>query len=213
MQLFGKIYYYFKMLVKLYVVYTKFLFRNYAKFHLFIINKAVSNYILYSIYILLIMHGYFGQLGHQEHEFYHFITKGIVVYLQISSIEMFVVCRIPIARNYLIQVFGKEYFLTNLPKSQLLFKFVSPIFFLLTLEIFTMELRSRFVSHLHNACTTRYEQLYGDNGLVWPDIVKYEYHAEQAQILCGSCQGIVCAIADDITSLVNFIMEAIINFL
>lgn len=213
MRFFWKIYNYWQMLVRLYVIYIQFLFKYYAKCHLFIIRKAVSSHGLYFIYILFVLHGYFGQLGQQENEFYHFVSKCLVFYLKISSIEMFVVCRIPIAKNYLIKVFGQDYFVTNLPKSQLVFKYVSPIFFLLAIEIFTMTLRSRMVSYLHAACTTRYEQLHGFDALAWPDLVKQEYHTEQADILCGSCQGLTCAIADDITALVNCIMGVILNFL
>lgn len=211
MKFFMKPFYQFKSLVNTYASYIKSPFKHYVKFHIFILNKIVSNYTLYFIYILLLLYAYFGGLGQEEQYLYHFIAKFPVVYLYWSSHEMFLICSDPIYKEYLIKAFGNDYFVTHFPEKKLLFKYALPLFFLCFLEMLTRKLRYAYVCYLDEACTSKYEDLYGNNGLVWSDLTKYQYHVEQAEILSGSTQGLVCGIADDLTFLVNYLIETILN--
>lgn len=214
MKIFKKLLNSFKIIGIYYGKYIKFVLKYYVKLHLFILNKVLVSNFLYCVYIILMLHGIFGNLGHQEYESYHWMSLFVVCYLQVISIELFIICRIPFAKSFFFDMFGKEFVLINFPKyGEMVFKYIFPYFFLLALEILTIKLRNQYVLYLHDACTVRYEELYGFDGLVWPDMIKQQYHVEQENILSGSFQGLVCGVADDITVLVNFITKSILSFL
>lgn len=213
MENFRKLLNYLKIVVLYEINAVEFFFKYYLKLNLFILNAIVNNYVLCLIYILVLIHGFFGNMGAQQDESYHWVSRFVVCYLQVSSIEIFLVCHISIARKYLMKVFGREFFLTNFKKTgEIVLKYTFPYFFLLALEIFTIRLRSHYILYLHDACTARYEQVHGFDGFAWSDMVKQDYHAEQANILSGSLQGLTCAIGDDLTVLINFLVDIIKNF-
>lgn len=215
MKNFEKVFSYLKPLGKGYLTYLEFFLKYYVKLHIFILNKIAFSYLLYSVYILFMIHGYYSGMNQVEnHDSYQWVSLSIVSYLQVISVEMFIVCQVIIVKEYLLKLVGKEFFLTNFPKKgQLVFKFLFPYFWLLAVEVLTIKLRYSFVSYLSRACTLKYKEIYGNDIFVWSDLTKHQYHMEQGDILSGSNQGLVSSIADDINVLVNFLMESILNFL
>ena len=212
MKLFIKVRDCYKILVNNYTSYAKSPFKYYIKSRVFLLNTIVNHYELYFLYIVLCIHAFYGQFSQQDYELYIWMTRFIIGYLQITCVEIFFLCNDPINKEYLTKAFGDNYSVINLPNRKLVFKYISPYFFLLALEIFTIQLKLRYMLYLSAACDAKYGKLYGENGLIWSDLIKHEYHAEKAEILSRSCQGLVSGLAYDITFVINYIMDIIRSF-
>ena len=200
----------FKILVIIYITLS---LKYYLRSQLVVLNKIVNNNWLYFIFITLLIYGSFSCLGNHVCNSTHVVSWVIVSYLQATSIEIFIICRTPILRKWIIQVVGREYFVASFQKQgELVLRYLLPFFFFLFIEVLSTFLLRNLTSYLHEVCTNKYKDIYGSNGQLWPDAIKEQYWAEQSEILIGSGQGIVCYVAQKMTFFLNSIIEIIINF-
>lgn len=199
----------YKILANNYTSYVKSPFKYYVKLRVFLLNKIVNNYVLYFLYIALCIHALFGQFSQQDYELYIWITRFIICYLQITCVDIFYLYNDPINKEYLTKTFGDNYSVMNWPNKTLVFKYISPYVFLVILELFSIFLQHRYMSYLSAACTAKYIELHGENRLIWSNLVKDEFLAEQSEIINRSCQGLVSGLAYDITFVINYIMDII----
>lgn len=211
MKFFLKLVHDFKILIINYMI---LLFGYYLRFQIVFLNKIVNNYWLFFIYIILLIHAFFGCIGSEVCASANVMSWFLVTYLQVTSIEIFVLCKVSISRKWVIQVVGSDYFLANFPKkAELVLKYFLPLLFLLFLEMLTTILSGHLTSYLHRISTSKYRDIYGYDGVVWPDIIKEQYLAEQWEILSVPSHGIVCHIAHKINFFLNSMIEIIINFI
>lgn len=211
MDFYKKYLYNFKTLL---VKYLRLLFAHYFKSQAFILNLIVSNTLLYFIYILMIVYSSFGCLGEIFCTKSHIMVFFVVSHLQMSSIELFFICKFPITKNWLIKSFSKDYFLANFSRSsQLILKFCLPLLFLFFLENVTTTLIGDLNLSYHQNCIDNYKVMYGADGVLWSPEIKNQFLKELENILNStSNQGVVCFIGHRMTYFFNSLVEILKSF-
>ena len=201
----------FKILL---IKYGKLLITYYLKCLLFVLNFIVRNTLVYLIYILLVIYSFFSCLVGIDCNSIHPIILMLVSHLQLSSVELYFLCKVPITRNWLIKLLGDKYFLVNLPKgSKFVLKYCLPVLLLFFLEVVTTVVIGDLTISASEACYVRYQELYGFDGLIWDDNIKQQYLSEQSAILKSTADhGVVYFIGRQIDSIFNYIGTIITKF-
>ena len=182
-----------------------FLFKSYIQLHITSLNAISKNPWLYSLYIFAIIFSQFGCFGTSNCSSIHVITMILVRYAQSSCLELYVLCRIPMTKKWIVKLVGSDYFTANFPSgTELLAKYFLPLYFLFAIDILSAFLLLHFDLGVNQVICDYYDKLYGADRLNWAAEIKYEL-MDKIEAMPTHQEGVVKILGGSMTYLYNYI--------
>lgn len=191
--------------------------QKFVKFHIKLLYIISENRIFYLIYIFLVMYSFFGYQSDMECTSSHYVSLSIVLYLINASLEIFLICKISITRNWLNTLVGKEYTVKySAGSSKQLLKYCGVIFGLTACELITQYFNFEYINHKFAISEEIYENAYGSDAQKWDEEIKNEYLKQQMDLLhLNNGRGLMTNIAQklNIESLYSKIIQTVSEIL
>lgn len=163
--------------------YLLIVFAQWIKLQIKLLYFVIQNLFVYFIYIVLVMYYIFGPRGSEQNTLSYAIILFLVIYLMGTSLQLYIIFKVPKLKNFFILMLGQQFIETYLPID---FKGVlacfTPVFYLTLCEITTEHIFYQWQLYEVDACYKTYQELYGLEPPQWDENIQIQYLKERANI-------------------------------
>lgn len=161
-----------------------FVLGEFTKLKMKLVHLITENSFLYFLYIFLVLYSVFRWREIGECTLSDKITFFIVIYLMGSSLEIYIISKMPITKKFLILLVGKKFAITYIPTSfKQVLKYLSLLVSLTVCELVTQQISHNWEVHQLEALRNAYDKLYGLDRVNWDPEIKTQFFKERSNLI------------------------------